>query len=154
MTLKNDLPTIIIANNFLFDPLLCVIQIIAAATQATISTAAASTTITQQKSSTEEKTQSYWAKGTGFGTGSTTSSWDAEQALLRQKTEEEHVTCFLQVVSVYFKLRFHCFSTPDSNVLKFLHIKKFTCYCYITFVIDFENWWPNASVFSLIMKFV
>ncbi|KAK6180714.1 hypothetical protein SNE40_008714 [Patella caerulea] len=50
---------------------------------------------------TQEKTQNYWAKGTGFGTGSTTSSWDAEQALLRQKSEEEHVTCLLQVLGSY-----------------------------------------------------
>uniref|UniRef100_A0A2C9JJC5 Dual E2 ubiquitin-conjugating enzyme/E3 ubiquitin-protein ligase BIRC6 n=1 Tax=Biomphalaria glabrata TaxID=6526 RepID=A0A2C9JJC5_BIOGL len=50
----------------------------------------------------EEKTQQhYWAKGTGFGTGSTTSSWDAEQALLRQKGEEEHVACLLQVLASY-----------------------------------------------------
>lgn len=48
-------------------------------------------------SQNEEKTQHYWAKGTGFGTGSTTSSWDAEQALLRQRSEEEHVACLLQV---------------------------------------------------------
>ncbi|XP_067680641.1 baculoviral IAP repeat-containing protein 6-like isoform X2 [Haliotis asinina] len=52
-------------------------------------------------SQTEEKTQHYWAKGTGFGTGSTTSSWDAEQALLRQRSEEEHVTCLLQVLGSY-----------------------------------------------------
>lgn len=39
----------------------------------------------------------YWAKGTGFGTGSTTQSWNVEQALLRQKSEEEHVTVLLQV---------------------------------------------------------
>ena len=45
----------------------------------------------------EGKGQNYWARGTGFGTGSTVSSWDAEQALLRQKSEEEHVTCLLQV---------------------------------------------------------
>lgn len=56
-----------------------------------------STTTSQQKNTTEEKSQNYWAKGTGFGTGSTTSSWDAEHALLRQKSEEEHVTCLLQV---------------------------------------------------------
>ena len=57
-----------------------------------------STSSTNQVSyGTEEKSQQYWAKGTGFGTGSTTSSWDAEQALLRQKSEEEHVTCLLQV---------------------------------------------------------
>ncbi|XP_053375851.1 baculoviral IAP repeat-containing protein 6-like isoform X2 [Mercenaria mercenaria] len=49
----------------------------------------------------EEKSQQYWAKGTGFGTGSTTSSWDAEQALIRQKSEEEHVTCLLQVLASY-----------------------------------------------------
>ena len=42
-------------------------------------------------------TNNYWAKGTGFGTGSTISSWDAEQALLRQKSEEQHVACLLQV---------------------------------------------------------
>lgn len=46
----------------------------------------------------EEKGHQYWAKGTGFGTGSTTSSWDAEQALLRQKSEEFHVACLLQVI--------------------------------------------------------
>ncbi|XP_029637353.1 baculoviral IAP repeat-containing protein 6 isoform X1 [Octopus sinensis] len=58
---------------------------------------------TQTVSSTaaEEKSQQYWAKGTGFGTGSTTSSWDAEQSLLRQKSEEEHVTCLLQVIASY-----------------------------------------------------
>lgn len=39
----------------------------------------------------------YWAKGTGFGTGSTQQSWNVEQALLRQKSEEEHVTVLLQV---------------------------------------------------------
>lgn len=54
----------------------------------------------------EEKTQHYWAKGTGFGTGSTTSSWDAEQALLRQRSEEEHVACLLQVNSPFYRLNF------------------------------------------------
>lgn len=49
-----------------------------------------------QKPITDDK-QQYWAKGTGFGTGSTASSWDAEQALIRQKSEEEHVTCLLLV---------------------------------------------------------
>ncbi|XP_052766452.1 baculoviral IAP repeat-containing protein 6-like isoform X2 [Mya arenaria] len=48
-----------------------------------------------------EKSQQFWAKGTGFGTGSTTSSWDAEQALIRQRSEEEHVTCLLQVLASY-----------------------------------------------------
>ncbi len=55
------------------------------------------TTTTTSTKTLDEKGQNYWAKGTGFGTGSTTSSWDAEQALLRQRSEEEHVTCLLQV---------------------------------------------------------
>lgn len=46
---------------------------------------------------TEDKSQLYWAKGTGFGTGSTQQSWNVEQALVRQRTEEEHVTVLLQV---------------------------------------------------------
>lgn len=39
----------------------------------------------------------YWAKGTGFGTGSTSSGWNIEQALVKQKNEEEHITWILQV---------------------------------------------------------
>ncbi|KAI5102813.1 baculoviral IAP repeat-containing protein 6 isoform X13 [Silurus meridionalis] len=45
--------------------------------------------------------QLYWAKGTGFGTGSTASGWDVEQALNKQRLEEEHVTCLLQVLASY-----------------------------------------------------
>ncbi|GAB1609836.1 baculoviral IAP repeat-containing protein 6-like isoform X2 [Argonauta hians] len=63
------------------------------------------TTQTVSSTAAEEKSQQYWAKGTGFGTGSTTSSWDAEQSLLRQKSEEEHVTCLLQVIASYINPR-------------------------------------------------
>ncbi|GBP68238.1 Baculoviral IAP repeat-containing protein 6 [Eumeta japonica] len=52
-------------------------------------------------SKSEDKSQLYWAKGTGFGTGSTQQSWNVEQALVRQKTEEEHVTVLLQVLATY-----------------------------------------------------
>ncbi|XP_053613474.1 baculoviral IAP repeat-containing protein 6 isoform X2 [Plodia interpunctella] len=52
-------------------------------------------------SKSEEKSQQYWAKGTGFGTGSTQQSWNVEQALVRQRTEEEHVTVLLQVLASY-----------------------------------------------------
>uniref|UniRef100_A0A8C3CFC9 Dual E2 ubiquitin-conjugating enzyme/E3 ubiquitin-protein ligase BIRC6 n=1 Tax=Cairina moschata TaxID=8855 RepID=A0A8C3CFC9_CAIMO len=45
---------------------------------------------THNSASTEEQ-QLYWAKGTGFGTGSTASGWDVEQALTKQRLEEEHV---------------------------------------------------------------
>lgn len=49
----------------------------------------------------DDKSHVYWAKGTGFGTGSTQQSWNVEQALLRQKSEEEHVTVLLEVLSSY-----------------------------------------------------
>ncbi|XP_067844789.1 baculoviral IAP repeat-containing protein 6 [Heptranchias perlo] len=55
---------------------------------------------THTNSSTEDQ-QLYWAKGTGFGTGSTASGWDVEQALTKQRLEEEHVTCLLQVLASY-----------------------------------------------------
>ncbi|XP_063908314.1 baculoviral IAP repeat-containing protein 6 isoform X4 [Zophobas morio] len=51
--------------------------------------------------SKEERSQLYWAKGTGFGTGSTQQSWNVEQALLKQRSEEEHVTVLLQVLASY-----------------------------------------------------
>lgn len=49
----------------------------------------------------DDKSHMYWAKGTGFGTGSIQQSWNVEQALLKQKSEEEHVTVLLQVLSSY-----------------------------------------------------
>ncbi|XP_023289754.1 baculoviral IAP repeat-containing protein 6 isoform X3 [Orussus abietinus] len=49
----------------------------------------------------DDKSHLYWAKGTGFGTGSTQQSWNVEQSLLRQRFEEEHVTVLLQVLASY-----------------------------------------------------
>lgn len=52
----------------------------------------------------DDKSHLYWAKGTGFGTGSTTQSWNVEQALSRQRSEEEHVTVLLQVTNSWHLL--------------------------------------------------
>lgn len=57
----------------------------------------------EQLISSDDKSHVYWAKGTGFGTGSTQQSWNVEQALLKQKSEEEHVTVLLQVI-IYFSV--------------------------------------------------
>lgn len=66
-------------------------------------TAKAPATATQEDHMTsDDKSHVYWAKGTGFGTGSTQQSWNVEQALLRQKSEEEHVTVLLQVIEAFF----------------------------------------------------
>ncbi|XP_033127778.1 baculoviral IAP repeat-containing protein 6-like isoform X2 [Anneissia japonica] len=66
-------------------------------------------------SSENEKSQNYWAKGTGFGTGSTTSGWDVEQALNKQKVEEEHVTCLLQVLSAFINPSGQAESKEDAS---------------------------------------
>ncbi|XP_046485616.1 baculoviral IAP repeat-containing protein 6 isoform X2 [Neodiprion pinetum] len=55
----------------------------------------------QSSGRSDDKSHLYWAKGTGFGTGSTQQSWNVEQALLRQRSEEEHVTVLLQVIASY-----------------------------------------------------
>lgn len=55
----------------------------------------------EEQVASDDKSHVYWAKGTGFGTGSTQQSWNVEQALLRQKSEEEHVTVLLEVLSSY-----------------------------------------------------
>ncbi|XP_037073509.1 LOW QUALITY PROTEIN: baculoviral IAP repeat-containing protein 6-like [Pollicipes pollicipes] len=50
----------------------------------------------QSQRTGEERSHQYWAKGTGFGTGSTSQKWNVEQAMLKQKSEEEHVTWLIQ----------------------------------------------------------
>lgn len=57
--------------------------------------------IGQSGGRSDDKSHLYWAKGTGFGTGSTQQSWNVEQALLRQRSEEEHVTVLLRVLASY-----------------------------------------------------
>lgn len=49
----------------------------------------------------DDKSHVYWAKGTGFGTGSTAQSWDVEMAIQKKKNEEENVTCLLHLFSSY-----------------------------------------------------
>lgn len=67
----------------------------------------------------DDKSHLYWAKGTGFGTGSTAQSWNVEQALLRQRSEEEHVTVLLQVKLI--NMHFYA-----NNLLKCVHL-QFIC---------------------------
>jgi baculoviral IAP repeat-containing protein 6 len=52
-------------------------------------------------SKSDDKSHVYWAKGTGFGTGSTAQSWDVEMAMQKKKAEEENVTCLLHVLSSF-----------------------------------------------------
>jgi baculoviral IAP repeat-containing protein 6 len=54
-------------------------------------------------STNDEKSNLYWAKGTGFGTGSTIQQWDAEKTLMQQKMEEEHVTCILEILASFIE---------------------------------------------------
>ncbi|CAF4598499.1 unnamed protein product, partial [Didymodactylos carnosus] len=46
--------------------------------------------------------QSFWAKGTGFGTGTTVSVWNAEQTLILQKLHEEHVIYLFDILCSIF----------------------------------------------------
>ncbi|CAL8111027.1 unnamed protein product [Orchesella dallaii] len=55
----------------------------------------------EKNSKSDDKSHVYWAKGTGFGTGSTAQSWDVELALQKKRAEEENVTCLLHVLSSY-----------------------------------------------------
>lgn len=45
--------------------------------------------------------QQYWAKGTGFGTGSTAQTWDLDGAMQRQRQQEEQATCLLHTLAAY-----------------------------------------------------
>lgn len=69
--------------------------------QSEVQPTTAATKTSDERIISDDKSHVYWAKGTGFGTGSTQQSWNVEQALLRQKSEEEHVTVLLEVLSSY-----------------------------------------------------
>ncbi|XP_075222220.1 BIR repeat containing ubiquitin-conjugating enzyme isoform X2 [Lycorma delicatula] len=70
--------------------------------QQVVVTAVSKSSVSNEKQTKpDDKSHLYWAKGTGFGTGSTAQSWNVEQALSRQRIEEEHVTVLLQVLSSY-----------------------------------------------------
>lgn len=77
-------------------------ELVIAATKASTSGSGKETKTT---SKVDDKSQLYWAKGTGFGTGSTAQCWNVEQALLRQRSEEEHVTVLLQATSSFLNPR-------------------------------------------------
>lgn len=74
--------------------------------------------------SSEDKNSLYWAKGTGFGTGSTMQQWDAEKTLMQQKMEEEHVSCILEILSSYIE----CF---DDDNMKDAIVELFDHSCVI-----------------------
>ncbi len=43
----------------------------------------------------------YWAKGTGFGTGSTAQTWDVEQAFKRLEARERHLAALVRCLSAF-----------------------------------------------------
>lgn len=80
--------------------------------QQVVVTAVSKSTVANDKNlKPDDKSHLYWAKGTGFGTGSTAQSWNVEQALSRQRIEEEHVTVLLQVLYLpYVSCLYHFFN--------------------------------------------
>uniref|UniRef100_A0A158R584 UBIQUITIN_CONJUGAT_2 domain-containing protein n=1 Tax=Syphacia muris TaxID=451379 RepID=A0A158R584_9BILA len=47
------------------------------------------------------QSQSYWAKGTGFGSGTTQQQWNVDLHVMRRKADERNVTYLLQVLANY-----------------------------------------------------
>lgn len=78
-------------------------ELVIAATKA--GTAGGAKESTKPATKSDDKSQLYWAKGTGFGTGSTAQCWNVEQALMRQRSEEEHVTVLMQALSSFLNPR-------------------------------------------------
>ncbi len=64
-----------------------------ASQSASLASASASASISAE----ERAAQQYWAKGTGFGTGSTQQQWNMDLHVLKRKQDEENVTCLLNV---------------------------------------------------------
>lgn len=56
---------------------------------------AAKTTTTS--TSHQSNQPNYWAKGTGFGSGTTQQQWNVNQHIAKRKQDEENVACVLNV---------------------------------------------------------
>ncbi|CAG9807884.1 unnamed protein product [Chironomus riparius] len=83
-------------------------------------------TVLNEDQTSDDKSHVYWAKGTGFGTGSTQQSWNVEQALLKQKSEEDFVTVLLQVLSSYINPG-DIIPNADSNSINYRESALNTC---------------------------
>ena len=57
---------------------------------------------------TSSSDKQYWAKGTGFGTGSTTSTWNMEAMMAKQKSEEKYVTLCFAILSEFLAVSEEC----------------------------------------------
>uniref|UniRef100_A0AC34RKZ8 UBC core domain-containing protein n=1 Tax=Panagrolaimus sp. JU765 TaxID=591449 RepID=A0AC34RKZ8_9BILA len=63
--------------------------------------------------------QDFWAKGTGFGSGTTQVQWNLNEHVRRRKLNEEAVTCMINTISGYLmpaKLGDASLSTAESNI--------------------------------------
>lgn len=61
-----------------------------------------------------DESKSYWAKGTGYGHGNTTSQWNAEQTAAQRRVEEATITVYLEVLVALVE------SNESSNTLEAL----------------------------------
>ena len=80
---------------------------------------AAHTVVIPPAGASASSATSYWAKGTGFGTGSTISSWDIEKAMKEKKKEEEQIVVIFQVC-LQLKIKLHdgeCISTSLLSIV-------------------------------------
>lgn len=56
----------------------------------------------------------YWAKGTGFGTGSTLSAWNVDAMRAKQKSEEKYICLCFAILSEYLAVSGGCGQGEES----------------------------------------
>ena len=62
-----------------------------------------------QPSSVAVEGKQYWAKGTGFGTGSFNSKWNMKETVTKQQQEEALVTILFEVCHYHLVLHYKLF---------------------------------------------
>ena len=93
---------------------------------------------TSQKPPDENK--SYWAKGTGYGHGNTTSQWNAEQSAQQRRAEESIITVYLEVRDSFLQ----CCCQPDEfDTSSHFESKSLLITHIIIFAFTrIRCWWP------------
>jgi len=103
-------------------------------------TSGATKTLMQQQ-------QNYWAKGTGFGTGSTASNWSIEKAYKEKKKEEELLVIVFKTLSAFIEVKQPYTGEEDDLSIVMNEVKK--CIAQSSLIELITSYLRNDSVLDL-----
>lgn len=94
------------------------------------------------------QSQNFWAKGTGFGSGTTQQQWNVDLHVLRRKFDENTVTLLLKV-NISYPFR-HKLDRIHLKYIFFIDHALFVILFHIQVLMEFVNPFPRPPKNSLV----